>query len=250
MEKGSGGHFIMSYDDRRVQVTAPRRKALTPWKALREAAEVVGVDLQEFLQGPTKKVVPTTPAGEIRVTHPCGCMIDEHGWFPCGEHAEKEPEPEPEVTEVTEEEKETVATEEEVATTRRRRRQGGKRSPIVEVIAMRGRKAAAPKGSGVEIPEMPEDFDLDLPDEVVARKPKPVGRTPKPDEKPTPKPLVSMDDRHEDRHVRAERIVNRLLADAGYEISLPLQRSAYSACVAAVSMLIHTVEDTDADADN
>lgn len=247
LERGNGGHLVMSYDDRRVQVTAPRRKALTPWKALREAAEVVGVDLQEFLQGPTKETAPSVQPDEIRVTQPCGCVIDEHGWIPCTEHKE------PEVVAVEPERVTEVATEEEVATTRRRRtRSGGKRSPIVEVVAKRtSRKHEAPTGSGVEVPE---DFEFDdLPDEIVARKP--VGRSvatttgaytigaePESDEGPEPEQAAPVD-----ATLRAERIINRILTEGGWEVGTHLQRSAYDAAVASVRLLIHTVEDTKAD---
>ena len=226
LEKGSGGHWVMSFDDRRVQITAPRRKAVVPYKALREAADVLGVDLQEFLAGPTKKekyavVIPD----EIRVTQPCGCVIDEHGWTPCDEHTEKPVE--------VERETEVVAEDEDVPTTRRRRRQTRTHTPIVEVVGMRTRKRApASAGSGVEMPEDLDLTDMDVEVEKVVPAPRPV----KVDEAKEEVP-VSVD-----RRVQADRIVNRIVTEAGIEIGTPLQKSAYNAAVASITMLLHTVE--------
>lgn len=52
--EGNGGHLVMRYHDKRVQVTAPGRSTPTPQTALRKAALAVGVPLAEFRRGPTK----------------------------------------------------------------------------------------------------------------------------------------------------------------------------------------------------
>lgn len=56
----NGGHLVMERAGRKVQITAPSRSTPTPYKALRKAARILGVSLQEFLAGPKqeKKKMP------------------------------------------------------------------------------------------------------------------------------------------------------------------------------------------------
>jgi predicted RNA binding protein YcfA (HicA-like mRNA interferase family) len=51
---GKGGHAILEYNGRRVQVTAPGRSTQTPYKALRKAAQILGINLKTLLQGKPK----------------------------------------------------------------------------------------------------------------------------------------------------------------------------------------------------
>lgn len=65
----NGGHLVMELDGRRVQITAPSRSTPTPYKALRKAAKLVGVSLQDFLAGPRREKrkisVPEIPDFDI-----------------------------------------------------------------------------------------------------------------------------------------------------------------------------------------
>jgi predicted RNA binding protein YcfA (HicA-like mRNA interferase family) len=156
-ERHTGGHLVMTFGGRRVQVTTSGRRSMPmPWKALREAAEIVGVDLQHLLAGPVKLAGVAVPVNEIRVTQPCGCVLDEHGCTPCSQHSK---------------ERETVMVEEEVATTqRRRRRTGGKNkkhqgTSIVEVVGQRSRGrsrkfSVQAEDIGIEVPEVDDELDL------------------------------------------------------------------------------------------
>lgn len=65
-EAGSkGGHMIMQYQGRRVQITAPGRATHTPYKALRKAARILGISLKDLLRGKQEPLkVPTVPLTE------------------------------------------------------------------------------------------------------------------------------------------------------------------------------------------
>lgn len=60
-----GGHIVMQYEGRRVQLTAPGRSTPTPYKALRKAAQILRISLKDLLGGkpePVKvKEVPLVP---------------------------------------------------------------------------------------------------------------------------------------------------------------------------------------------
>lgn len=60
-----GGHLVMELDGRRVQITAPARATPTPYRALRKAAKILGITLQEFLAGPKKPSVRKVPSFDI-----------------------------------------------------------------------------------------------------------------------------------------------------------------------------------------
>jgi predicted RNA binding protein YcfA (HicA-like mRNA interferase family)/DNA-directed RNA polymerase subunit RPC12/RpoP len=51
----NGGHIVMEYNGKRVQMSAPGRKMPTPYKSLKKAARLIGVTLPEFLAGPTSE---------------------------------------------------------------------------------------------------------------------------------------------------------------------------------------------------
>lgn len=48
----NGGHQLFKLNDREVQVTAVGRSTQTPYKAMRKAAQIVGVPLNVFMKGP------------------------------------------------------------------------------------------------------------------------------------------------------------------------------------------------------
>lgn len=54
---GNGGHTVLQYNGRRVQVSAPGRSSHTPYKAVRKAANLMGKSIKEFLAGPRKTKV-------------------------------------------------------------------------------------------------------------------------------------------------------------------------------------------------
>lgn len=62
----NGGHLVMEREGRKVQITAPSRSTPTPYKALRKAAKIVGVTLQDFLAGPKREKKEMPKAIAIR----------------------------------------------------------------------------------------------------------------------------------------------------------------------------------------
>lgn len=64
-----GGHAILEFQGRRVQVTAPGRSTKTPYKALRKAAQILGITLKDLLKGKPKVVkVEKVPVAKEDIT--------------------------------------------------------------------------------------------------------------------------------------------------------------------------------------
>ena len=84
---GNGGHVVLALNGHNVQLTAVGRKTPTPWKALRKAAAIVGVPIQDLMRGPKKEKVMS--ASEAVIAEPLAVV--ETG---ASAVAVKEPEPE------------------------------------------------------------------------------------------------------------------------------------------------------------
>lgn len=65
---GNGGHVVLALNGHNVQLTAVGRKTPTPWKALRKAAAIVGVPIQDLMRGPKKEKVMS--ASEAKIAEP------------------------------------------------------------------------------------------------------------------------------------------------------------------------------------
>lgn len=69
---GNGGHTVLAFQGRNVQLTAVGRNTPTPWKALRKAAAIIGVPVQDLMRGPTKEKVMS--ASEAKIAEPLGVV--------------------------------------------------------------------------------------------------------------------------------------------------------------------------------
>lgn len=203
-----GGHAVLEFNGRRVQVTAPGRATKTPYKALRKAARILGISLKELLEGnqPVKaskpaqvqlEDIPTEPTTRSSLlplepaTEPKEEAVVASTVYACTVCGKSDFKTERGFKGHLRSHEESQCGKcgkkmslqglgSHVARCRPKRKVGRPRHPIAEPVETK-RRGKAPKDLGVEVPEIldSEDFNFPDPQDFAPRIPEPVEQTEK-----------------------------------------------------------------------